>query len=404
MGRPRDEPPVISVAEAHAAIQALLLPVGIETVPLADAAGRVLADEVASSRAQPPFNASAMDGYAVASADAHPGARLTVVGATAAGEAEAPPLGPGEARRIFTGAPVPAGADRVVIQEDVTAEGDTITLGARLDAGPYVRPMGDDFAAGTPVTAPRRLTPEHLALLAAMNIATLPVRRRPDVALIATGDELVWPGEAPGPAQIVASNIFGLKALLEAEGARCRILPIARDRSESLAATFALAAGADLIVTIGGASVGEHDLVSRVAGEAGLALSFYKVAMRPGKPLMAGRMGGAAMVGLPGNPVSAMVCGHVFLRPAIRRLLGLPGDPLAETTARLTQPLSANGPRMHYMRARITETDAGPEITVFPRQDSGLLSVLAGANALAIRPPKDGALPAGHPIRAIRLP
>ena len=206
-----------------------------------------------------------------------------------------------------------------------------------------------------------------------------------DIALIATGDELVMPGEEPGPDQIIASNSFGLKAMLEAEGATVRLLPIARDNAESLRFVLGLAASADLVVTIGGASVGDHDLVGPVAAELGMEQAFYKVAMRPGKPLMAGKLGNAAMIGLPGNPVSAMVCGTVFILPALRVMLGLPAAPVTPHTATLTADLAANGPREHYMRAVLDE--AG--IAAMDRQDSALLSVLATANALIVRPPND---------------
>jgi molybdopterin molybdotransferase len=301
--------------------------------------------------------------------------------------------------RIFTGAPVPAGADRVVIQEDVTRSGDTITIDDAQDSGSNIRPKGGDFAQGTSIAAPRRLTPTEIALLAAMNIARVPVTRKPVVAIIATGDELVQPGDDPGPDQIIASNSYGLAALVEAEGAIARLLPIARDTVASLEQTFALAHDADLIITIGGASVGDHDLVGMVAETLGMERSFYKVAMRPGKPLMAGRLGNAAMIGLPGNPVSAMVCGHVFLLPVIRKMLGLGARPAPTQSAPLAHDIGANGPRAHYMRAHMTA--AG--VTIFDRQDSSLLSVLAQANCLALRPPHDPARSAGDSIEVLPL-
>ncbi len=395
---------MIPTATALAHVLDLCAPVGTETVALADAAGRVLATPRQARRTQPPFPAAAMDGYALAGAAAKPGACFTVIGESAAGHGFARRVGAGETVRIFTGAPVPEGADRVVIQEDTSRDGDQITLRDGLDAKSHIRPAGDDFAEGTALAAPRRLTPADIALLAAMNHAELPVRRRPEIALIATGDELVMPGESPGPDQIIASNSFGLKALLEAQGAEVRLLPIARDRVDSLHTVFDLAAGADMIVTIGGASVGEHDLVQAAAGDKGLALDFYKVAMRPGKPLMAGRLAGTPMVGLPGNPVSAMVCGHIFMRPAIDALLGLPAGALPRETLPLTcDLLGPNGPREHYMRARIEPGPDGETVRPFDRQDSGLLSVLAAANALAVRAPGDGARSAGDEIEIIRL-
>ena len=232
-----------------------------------------------------------------------------------------------------------------------------------------------------------------------MNIAEVPVARRPVIALISTGDELVMPGESPGPDQIITSNTFGLHALLSKIGALPRLLPIARDNRASLETTFRMAEGADLIVTIGGASVGDHDLVGDVAETMGMERAFYKIAMRPGKPLMAGRMGNAVMVGLPGNPVSAMVCGHIFLTPMIDAMLGLGERRAPAHLAHLDAPLAANGPREHYQRARVE----GETITVFDRQDSSLLTVLAEANALAISPPDTEAQPAGSQIAYIPI-
>ncbi|MFZ3582951.1 gephyrin-like molybdotransferase Glp [Loktanella sp. DJP18] len=390
---------MISVEDALAALFALVTPLGAEDVPLGQAHGRVLARDVVAQRTQPPFPASAMDGYAVADVAAHPGAQFTVIGTSAAGHRFGGAVGPGEAVRIFTGAPLPDGTDRVVIQEDVDRAGDTITLHGDLDTGPHVRPAGTDFTAGTVMRGPRLLGPNDIALLAAMNIATVPVTRKPVVAIIATGDELVQPGEVPGPDQIIASNSHGLAALLAQHGAAPRLLPIARDNHESLGLAFRLAQGADLIVTIGGASVGDHDLVGAAAEGQGMDRAFYKVAMRPGKPLMAGRIGDAAMVGLPGNPVSAMVCGHVFLLPLLRAMQGLGTAAAPRRKATLTGTLPANGPRAHYMRASLAD-DA---VTVCDRQDSSLLSVLAQANALAVRPPDDGPRLPGDLIDVILL-
>jgi len=243
------------------------------------------------------------------------------------------------------------------------------------------------------------IRPEDMALMAAMNIPQVPVTRKPQIALISTGDELVMPGEVPGPDQIIASNTFGLKALLEREGAHVRILPIARDTASSLETAFGLAKGTDLVVTIGGASVGDYDLVSDVSEAFGMDRSFYKIRMRPGKPLMAGRMGDTAMVGLPGNPVSAMVCGYLFLVPMVRRMLGLEAIVNPFKTAALTEPLADNGPREHYMRAVVDENG----IRACADQDSSLLSVLADANALLMRPPKDPALPTGAQVHYLPL-
>lgn len=390
---------MISVAQALDALFALVEPLDVEEVPLGQAHGRVLARSLFAQRTQPPFSASAMDGYAVAGSSAAPGAVFTVIGESAAGHRFDGPVAAGQAVRIFTGAPLPAGTDHVVIQEDVIRAGDTISLHDDLDAGPYVRPAGADFAEGSPLNAPRLLGPNDIALLAAMNIAAVPVTRKPVVAIIATGDELVQPGETPGPDQIIDSNSHGLAALLAQHGAKTRLLPIARDNHDSLALAFDLARGADLIVTIGGASVGDHDLVGAAASAQGMDRVFYKVAMRPGKPLMAGRIGDAAMIGLPGNPVSAMVCGHVFLLPVLRAMLGLGTAPAPRAKAVLTGSLPTNGPREHYMRARVD----GDQVTVFERQDSALLSVLAQANALAVRAPDDGPRLPGDRISVIAI-
>lgn len=388
---------MITVDEALGHIFELVTPLGTETVPLREAAGRVLAAPVTAARNQPPFAASIMDGYAIATAEASPGDSFQVIGEAAAGRAYVGSLATGQAVRIFTGAPVPEGARRVVIQEDADRDGDWIILREGMDSKFYIREIGADFKVGQTIDSPLRLTPAHISLIAAMNVAEVTVARRPTVALIATGDELVMPGEDPGPDQIVASNGLGIAAALEREGAETRLLPIARDNREALEACFALARGADLVVTIGGASVGDHDLVGQVAAELGMDRAFYKIAMRPGKPLMAGRMHGAAMVGLPGNPVSSMVCAHIFLCPMIRAMQGLPKSAMPTMTALLAAPVGANGPRQHYMRGTL----AGGRITVADRQDSALLSVLAGANVLVIRPPNDAARDAGDPVAFI---
>ncbi len=390
---------MITVAQAldHLFDLADLLPV--ETVPLRAASGRVLAETVTARRTQPPFAASSMDGFAIKGVEADLHAQFKVVGESAAGSRWTGTLKAGQAVRIFTGAPVPDGADKVIIQEDVTRTGDMISI--TDDPGPKdnIRPAGVDFEVGMELSAPRRLSPGDIALLAAMNIAQVPVRRAPVVALISTGDELVVPGEDPGPDQIIASNTYGLAAMLAGIGAQPRILPIARDTETSLRTVFGLARGADLIVTIGGASVGDHDLVASVAGELGMEQAFYKVAMRPGKPLMAGRLGGVPMVGLPGNPVSAMVCGTVFLTPMLNAMVGLGRAPAPRITLPLRTELPANGPREHYMRAKVKDgrvQDLGP-------QDSSLLTVLACANALLVRPPNDPARAVGEMVDIVPL-
>lgn len=377
---------MIPVDQALASIFGLVRPMDSETVPLAQACGRVLASPAQANRDQPPFASSVMDGYGVQASDATPGASLRVIGEAAAGRGFDGTVNPGEAVRIFTGAPVPPGVGHVVIQEDVARSGDHITLNDAPNSQPYIRAAGADFKIGDTLEGPRLLGPNDLALLASMNIDRVNVARRPVVALMATGDELVMPGETPGPDQIIASNSFGLMALAQSAGAQTRMLPIARDNAPSLRAAFALATGADLIVTIGGASEGDHDLVGQVAQSMGMQRSFYKIAMRPGKPLMAGRFGDGILLGLPGNPVSSMVCGHVFMLPAIRAMQGLPAIETPRKTARLGASIPANGGREHYMRARVQ----GGEITAYGRQDSALLSVLSQANALLVRPPNDG--------------
>lgn len=390
---------MISVDEALAHLFALTPTLPTEHVALQDAAGRTLSETVYASRTQPPFPASAMDGYAVRGADVLTGVRLNVIGEAAAGHAFDGTVSGGEAVRIFTGAPVPQGADRVIIQEDVTRDGDHITLNDNRDSKVYIRAAGQDFAEGDPIHAPRVLSPSDIALLAAMNIATVPVTRKPVVAIIPTGDELVQPGETPGADQIIASNSYGLAALLTELGAQPRLLPIAKDTVSALSLAFDLAKGADLIITIGGASVGDHDLVGEAAAGKGMSQSFYKIAMRPGKPLMAGQLGSSMMVGLPGNPVSAMVCGHVFIAPVIRTMLGHPAKPTTTRQATLSHDIGPNGPRTHYMRGQIK----GDQLSVFERQDSALLTVLAGANCLAIRAPHDPARTKGETLEIIDL-
>ena len=391
---------MISVEEALAGVLALVAPLGTEEVALRTAAGRVLAEPARAHRDQPPFASSAMDGYAVQDADIVSGARLSVIGESAAGQRFSGSIASGQAVRIFTGAPVPEGANRILIQEDCTRDGNVITVGENIDAAHYLRPAGGDFKAGETLGAPLRLGPSEIALLAAMNVPQVTVRRKPQIALIATGDELRMPGETPGPDQIISSNNFGLAAMVEANGGVARILPIAADTPDALRHTFSLAGGSDLIVTLGGASVGDRDLVRQVADEEGLDQSFYKVAMRPGKPLMAGRLGKTPMLGLPGNPVSSMVCGLIFLLPALRVMLGLPPQAGAFRTAPLGVDIGPNGMREHYLRATLHPDGT---ITPFERQDSSLLSVLTQANCLMVRAPGEPAAQAGTPMRYLLI-
>ena len=390
---------MISVNDALAQLFDLVSPCDVETIPLRKAANRVLACDVIAARSQPPFAVSSMDGSALRQAEVEPDAMFKVIGEAAAGHRYDGAVKAGQAVRIFTGAPVPDGADFVVMQEDTTRRGDLLMLGHDIDGKTNIRPAGGDFKQGDVMTAPRRLRPSDIALLASMNIADVPVHAAPQVAIIATGDELVQPGETPGPDQIIASNTFGLAALLEQAGARCRMIPIARDTVASLTQAFTMSQDADLIITIGGASVGDHDLVAPVAAEMGMEQSFYKVAMRPGKPLMAGKLRDVPMIGLPGNPVSAMVCGVVFVVPVVLKMQGLPAGAAQRVSLPLGADLRPNGPREHYMRATCDGSTVHPE----DNQDSSLLGVLSRADVLVVRRPHDPARKAGDLIDCIRL-
>lgn len=391
---------MISTAEALDKLLDLVTPLAAENVSLFDAAGRVLVKSAVSRRAQPPFSASAMDGYGIAVTAPNPGDMFDVIGEAAAGHRYDGNVTGSQAIRIFTGAPVPNGVKRIVIQEDTDREGDTITLKDNIDRGFHIRPAGGDFDIGATLDAPRRLSPSNVALLASMNCAEVQVARKPKVALIATGDELVMPGESPREDQIIASNSFGIAALLKHQGAEVRLLPIAKDTVSSLAFALSLAEDTDLIITIGGASVGDHDLVAQVTQNEGLERAFYKVAMRPGKPLMSGRFGNVAMVGLPGNPVSSMVCTEIFILPMIDKMLGLPTGTRKRDKAILGHDLAKNGPREHYMRAKMADDGT---VCVYDKQDSSLLSVLSDANVLVVRPPEAEALKSGSLVEIIRI-
>ena len=390
---------MLNVAEALDLVLGLVAPLPSEPVTLRNSFGRTLARDIIAHRDQPPFAASAMDGYAVHGADVAEGATFTVVGEAAAGHRFAGDVGQGQAVRIFTGAPLPNGLDYVVIQEDVVRSGDEITVQSGFDTSTYVRPSGADFKAGDTLSAPRVMTPSDVALAASMNAGVLDVTRKPRIALMATGDELVIAGETPAPDQIIASNTFGLAAMVEALGAEVQLLPIARDSVASLTQAFTLAKGADVVVTVGGASVGDHDLVGQVASELGLDRAFYKIAMRPGKPLMAGHFQGGALLGLPGNPVSAMVCGKLFLEPMIRKMLGATDVTPGARLLPLTASVGKNGPRAHYMRGVVQDH----KVRVFDRQDSALLTVLNQANCLIVRPPHDPERPEGFEVMVIDL-
>ncbi|MEA2883498.1 MAG: molybdopterin molybdotransferase [Bradyrhizobium sp.] len=370
---------------------------------------RVLAREVAALRSQPPQAMSAMDGYAVRAADAsRAGARLKVIGEVAAGRPFDGALRDGEAVRIFTGGVIPDGADAVVIQEDTVRDGDRIDVTEAAVRDRHIRRAGVDFSEGEALLrAGRRLTERDLALAAGMNHAQLPVRRRPKVAVLATGDELVMPGSRPGPGQIVYSNGFALRALARAEGADTIDLGLAADTLESTADGIRRAreTGADVLVTIGGASVGDHDLVKQSLQAEGMTMAFWRIAMRPGKPMMHGRLGAMRVIGLPGNPVSSYVCGFLFMVPLIRALSGRADVQHRTEAAVLGRDLPANDIREDYLRARLEDrADGLPVVTPVDNQDSSLLANLAAARALVIRSPFAPEAKAGSPCLILKLP
>lgn len=397
---------LLPVDEALARLLAGVQPTAVEQAPLLAAAGRVLAEPLTARRTQPPFPASAMDGYAVRAADAVAGARLAVIGEAAAGRAHPGAVAAGQAVRIFTGAPVPDGADSILIQEDADASAGGIVVRETVRPGQFVRPSGLDFREGEELLpAGTLLGPRHLSLAAAMNHATLRVRVRPRVAVLSTGDELVEPGSEPGSGQIISSASPAVLAMAQGAGAVAIDLGIARDLLGDLAARLDQAAAGDfdVLVTIGGASVGEHDLVAKALGERGASIDFWKIALRPGKPLFSSRLGAMRVLGLPGNPVSAFVCGIVFLRPLIGALLGRPPVDSTEPAV-LGADLPQNHDRDDYLRARLASRPDGlPVATPMPKQDSSMLSVLTAADCLLIRPAHAPAASAGSPCRIIRL-
>jgi molybdopterin molybdotransferase len=395
---------MISVEEARAQVLGGLQVTGTETVPVAAAHGRVLAVPVMARLAQPPADVSAMDGYAVRAADAVQGAVLSVIGEAPAGHPFAGSIGPGQAVRLFTGSFVPPGADGILLQEDATAAGGTVAVNKSCVAQKHIRRAGQDFGAGAAlIPAGRRLTARDIGLAAAGNHPWLHVYRRPRIAILATGDEISLPGEAIGPGGIVSSNAHMLAAFVAGAGGEPVVLPIAGDDIAAIAAGADAARGADLLVTTGGASVGVYDLVQPGLKARGLALDFWKIAMRPGKPLMFGRLESRPLLGLPGNPVSAYVCAVLFLGPAIARMSGLPGGAPATEQARLTVAMKANDHREDYVRARLERGGHGWLTTPFPVQDSGMLSTLASAEALIRRPPHQEALEAGAEVEILRL-
>ena len=398
---------LLPVEEALLRVVKGITPLPAETVSLGNARDRVLAEAVTANLTQPPFDSSAMDGYAVRGADVKDlPATLKLVGQSAAGEGYAATVGAGQAVRIFTGAPVPRGADTVVPQENVDADKDASHVTIRVaETGGHIRPHGQDFHRGeTVLEAGAMMGPRQMMLAAAANTTSLRVRKKPKVSILATGDELVPPGFDPAPDQIISSVPYGLCALVLSAGGDADMLGIAEDTPDSLGSLIAAAADADILVTVGGASVGDRDLVGQVLQAEGMTLDFWKIAMRPGKPLIFGTRGKQRILGLPGNPVSAMVCAHVFLRPMLARLLGSPGRDEMRQTAILAGPLKENGPRQHYIRATSKWNGAGERL-VSPQvsQDSSLMAAFAKADCLIVRAPEAPAAERGESVSILPL-
>lgn len=396
---------MISVEEARGRIVDTLRPGPAEIVALADAWNRVTAAGLVARLTQPPADVSAMDGYALRAADGALNAALTVIGAAPAGHPFAGQVGPGQAIRLFTGSLVPSGADAILLQEDATRVGDTVRVNEAVTAGRHIRRAGQDFAAGDEVIpAGRRMTARDVGLAAAANHPWLSVHRRPRVAILATGDEIALPGEPIPPGGIVSSNSHALAALVRAAGGEPMILPIARDEHAAIGAVADSIAGMDMLVTTGGASVGDHDLVISALRARGMTLDFWQIAMRPGKPLLFGQLGATPVLGLPGNPVSAMVCAILFLLPALSRLSGLPAAPPPVSFAVLGAALKANDKRADHLRAMVSTDPAGRiVVTPFPVQDSAMLRRLAHADALILRAPHAPPLLEGAEVSIIRL-
>ncbi|MGH6728256.1 MAG: molybdopterin molybdotransferase MoeA [Pseudolabrys sp.] len=399
--------PLMPVAEALQRVLADARPLPAETVALKEARGRVLTEDLTAQRTQPPAAVSAMDGYAVRSTDvAQAPVKLKLIGEVAAGHPFDGEVKADEAARIFTGGVMPKGADSVVIQELTVREGDLVTIQKPTAKGRNVRAQGIDFTQGQILLRlGRRLTDRDLMLAAAMNYPALSVHRRPKVAVLGTGDELVAPGGAPAPGEIVYSNGFALIDMAASEGAEVRDLGIAADRVEAIAAAVRRARdwGADILLTSGGASVGEHDLVQRALAGEGLELSFWRVALRPGRPMMHGRLGAMQVLGVPGNPVSSYVCAFLFLVPLVRRLAGRTDVERVPEPARLGCDLRANDERADYLRATLSSGPGGPIATPLPSQDSSLMAPLAQADCLLIREPNAPAAVAGSPCVILKL-
>ncbi len=400
------KPGMLSVRDAHARVIAAFEPLPSEIVSVAEAAGRVLAVSPQARLTQPPSDLSAMDGYAVRAEDV-PAAptTLTLVGQAPAGGSYDHALKPGEAVRIFTGGPLPMGADSVVIQEDTKADGTKITILEAPRLGRHVRKVGLDFSSGdTPLKVGRTLTTRDLALAAAMNHPWLSVYRKPRVAILSTGDELVMPGEPVGRNQIVSSSGIAVAALVRGWGGEPTLFDIAHDDAKLIESKIEAGAQHDLLITLGGASVGDHDLVQAALQAQGFEMDFWKIAMRPGKPLMFAARDRARVLGLPGNPVSTMVCSLLFMKPALQRMLGQAGDLVTTVPARLAVDVKQNDQREDYVRARLDRSPDGT-LTAHPHpvQDSSMLSVLAACDGLMIRPPHDPARKAGDLVQVVDL-
>jgi molybdopterin molybdotransferase len=393
---------MISVDEAASRIASALVTVESESVGIANAAGRVLGVDAVAQATQPPAAVSSMDGYALRAADATaPGKRLRVIGTAPAGHPFGGRVGRDEAVRIFTGGVVPEGADAIVIQEDTTAGSESVTLNAAAIPQRHIRAAGLDFRLGEVVAKKgQRLTSRDVSLLAAADLSTLVVRRKPKVVFAATGDELSRPGEARKPGGIVASSGYGLSSMIEQWGANPVDIGILCDTVDAIGSIAAKASDADLVVTIGGASVGDHDLVQRALGPQGFALDFWKIAMRPGKPLIFGKLGKTPLIGLPGNPVSTLVCALLFVRPAIAALLGTP-PPSQTNSARLARALPANDGQQDYLRARASLRDGELWVEPFAVQDSSMLSLLAKADCLIVRRPRAEAAVIGERVETL---
>ena len=401
---------LLSVDDALKRILKNATPLDVEAVDLIHAHTRLLREDVTATLTQPPFDASSMDGYAVRAEDiVNTPVKLELIGEAAAGHGFNGEVTSGQATRIFTGAPVPQGADCVIMQENTTREETTVTIEQGARKGNFIRPAGFDFKEGAClIKSGHTLTDRDIALSAAMGHGKLAVSKRPKVAILATGDELVYPGEIPGPDQIIASNGYALVPMIEKAGGSPLLLDIARDTPESLDACIRDGADADILVTIGGASVGDHDLVNAALNARGMDLDFWKIAMRPGKPLMFGRLGEQFVLGLPGNPVSSYICALVFLIPLIRTLLGhqAPQSPLM--TAPLANDIEANGVRQHFLRGKY-EKIKGPDgnlvqgVTAYSNQDSARLALLHEADCLIVREVGAPALEAGEQVKYLPL-